>query len=88
LKSANQKVIGFLSQERNLHQIVNYLAVEAYQENSSPLDKMSDDEMRTYFKYPFVVSEIIGCEVEEICEGIITKEHITKLLSYLVEKVT
>jgi hypothetical protein len=87
LKSANQKVIGFLSQENNLNQIVNYLSSEATTENTTPVDKMSEEEIRTHFKYPYVISEVIGCEIDEICEGIITQERIQKLLSYLSNKV-
>ncbi|KAL0479192.1 SIT4 associated protein [Acrasis kona] len=83
LKNANPKVISFLAQDDNLDKMVEYLTLEHYQEDLPSVENMTPEQVRTYFKCPFVVSELISCEVEDISDGLIQHDRILKLLQYL-----
>jgi serine/threonine-protein phosphatase 6 regulatory subunit 3 len=84
LKSNNQKVISFLCKEENVDRMIDYLINEQYKETYKDFDEnLNQEEVKSLFKYPYMVSEIINCDVEDIVNVIVSsKERLFKLFSY------
>ncbi|KAL9656648.1 hypothetical protein ABK040_002919 [Willaertia magna] len=92
LKSANHKVISYLSRDDNINKLIHYITTEDYLEPGvqlNPLDLEREDEetLKRIYKYPFITSEIFNCDIEEIITPIIkSKEKTFLLFSYLLNK--
>ncbi|EFC42287.1 predicted protein [Naegleria gruberi] len=92
LKSANHKVIAFLSKDENIDKLIQYIITEEYLQpgqtlTSADLEREEEESLKRTYKYPFITSEIFNCENEEIIIPIVkTKERTINLFSYLLNK--
>ncbi|KAF0974162.1 hypothetical protein FDP41_006772 [Naegleria fowleri] len=92
LKSANHKVIAFLSKDENVDKLIQYISQEEYLQpgqtlTSSDLEKEEEETLKRTYKYPFITSEIFNCDIEEIVLSIVkSKEKTIALFSYLQNK--
>ena len=92
LKSANHKVIAFLSKDENIDKLIHYITNEEYLQpgeslSSADLEKEDEETLKRTYKYPFITSEIFNCDIEEIVVPIVkSKEKTISLFSYLLNK--
>ncbi|KAI8888069.1 SAPS-domain-containing protein [Backusella circina FSU 941] len=71
-KSMNQKLVDFLCKPENIKALLNYITA-------------TDLEESQRFKYPFLASEIIACEIPQITDAIMLdhKELLEQFWTYL-----
>ncbi len=96
LQFFNLQIFFSICQEEHLQKVLEYLSSELYIEDLSPEQKQKvdraeeeeeDEENKKWFKYPFVASELISCDVEDVNERVVEAEaHIQTILSYLLNK--
>ncbi|KAI8824378.1 SIT4 phosphatase-associated protein-domain-containing protein [Fimicolochytrium jonesii] len=73
-KAHNTKLVEFLSKPEVLKQLLGFII------------KSEDLDESKRFKYPFVASEIISCEIYSICEGIMGSEELLNELWGLLDR--
>ncbi|KAI8064312.1 SIT4 phosphatase-associated protein-domain-containing protein [Gilbertella persicaria] len=71
-KSMNPKLVEFLSKPEHIKALLNYITATDLEENKR-------------FKYPFLASEIIACEIQPIIDAIVIdhKDLLVQFWSYL-----
>lgn len=84
VKGNNERVVAFLSRQDIFPRLLDYLTTSP----AEPAQDASDDEKQQYelalFKYPFIVSEIISCDVDSINQAISNDSQlIGKFFDYL-----
>ncbi|KAJ4702988.1 Serine/threonine-protein phosphatase 6 regulatory subunit 3 [Melia azedarach] len=74
-KALNGRLINFLRERAQVEQLIQYIVVEAPDEN---------DKKRT-FKFPFIACEIFTCEVDIILKTLVEDEELMHLLFSFLE---
>ena len=71
-----------LTREQNIKQIISYLTTEHFEYKEE-----DDEQTKVIFKFPYVISEIISCELDEFNDHLVSKEeYIIQLLSYFTQR--